>query len=146
MSGSLAAGAHSDTVLLIDDDPGFAGQAAAALSDICTFEWSNTSTRVVEEASAHPPDLILLDLSMPRRLARVDEEEGLAVLEHLQGPPRRRVVVVSGAVSSAARMRLLALGVTGIYLKSESLMTLRTMVLNCMGELGRDAPCDRSPA
>lgn len=52
-------------ILAIDDDPGLSALIRATLGDIFQVEQATDSQRGLEIALSQPPDLILLDISMP---------------------------------------------------------------------------------
>jgi DNA-binding NarL/FixJ family response regulator len=115
-------------ILLIDDDPSFAGDLAALLHPRSDFVWTDRSDVGLKVIADERPAQILLDLNMPHRLAMLDEEEGIEVLRRLSPQERARVVIVTGGLSSMVRRQLEALGVARIYIKSEPMARLHALM------------------
>jgi len=120
-------------VLLIDDDPTFARDLASALAVGRDMAWIPDTQLALETIRADRPEVVLLDLNMPRHLAMLDEEEGIEVLERLTLEERLRVVVVTRSLTEGARERLRDLGVGRIHFKSNSLAALVRMIEEASG-------------
>ena len=118
----------SEMILLVDDDPSFAGDLEALLKPYHDLTWASTSTEGLRLIRTRTPTRILLDLNMPHALAALDEEEGLELVRRLTPEERERVVVVTGELSPANRERLRSLGAVRIYIKTEPLQKLRAML------------------
>ncbi len=115
-------------ILLIDDDPSFASDLTSLLQPRGEFVWADRSDVGLKVIEERRPARILLDLNMPHHLAMLDEDEGLEVLRRLSPDDRERVVIVTGSLSNALRRQLDALGVGGIYVKSEPVTRLKEML------------------
>ena len=80
--------------MLVDDDAEVLGAIRAALSDSgATIDTASDGNMAVEKAVADPPDLMVLDLMMPKR-------SGFLVLERLKKGKAKtdapRVIVITG--------------------------------------------------
>ena len=107
-------------ILLVDDDAEVLGAIRAALSDTgATIDTASDGNMAVEKAVADPPDLMVLDLMMPKR-------SGFLVLESLKkgrkktDPPR--VIVITGNSGMRHRVYAESLGAE-VYLTSRSAWT-----------------------
>lgn len=120
-------------VLLIDDDPTFARDLGSALPGGRDMAWLPDTRQALETIRGEQPEVVLLDLNMPRHLAMLDEEEGIEVLERLTLEERLRVVVVTRSLTEGARERLRDLGVGRIHFKSNSLAALVRMIEEASG-------------
>jgi DNA-binding response OmpR family regulator len=98
-------------VLLVDDD--------ASIRVICSLNLRAAAFEVTEaadglqgfeQATRHPPDLILSDLRMPGL-------DGFALAEALRRDEAVPIVLLSGETGVAERMRAYALGVAGFVTK-----------------------------
>lgn len=115
-------------VLLIDDDPLFAHDLGSALPKSRGMAWLPDTQQALETIRGEQPEVVLLDLNMPKHLAMLDEEEGIEVLERLTPRERLRVVVVTQSLTGGARERLQTLGMGRIHFKSNSLAVLLRMI------------------
>lgn len=115
-------------VLLIDDDRKFARDVEQIIPRSQTFLWLDRSDRALDEIREREPRLILVDLDMPRHFSMLDEDEGLGIIERLPEGARSRVIVVTGRLSGTAGIRLAALGVRRIYMKSQPVSELGRML------------------
>ena len=78
----------------------------------------------LQKALAEPPDLILLDLQMPRR-------NGYEVLEELRKDPRHAelpIIAITASAMQGDREKALAAGFTGYLAKPVALVDLREEV------------------
>jgi len=92
MSAAVAA-ASSYTVLLVDDYARIRQLYRMALADeprLRVVDEAGDGAEAIRKAKEHQPDLVVLDLSMPR----VDGLEALQAIK--RESPRSRVVVLSG--------------------------------------------------
>lgn len=115
-------------VLLIDDDSMFAHDLGSVLPSGRSMAWLPDTRQALETIRGERPEVVLLDLNMPKHLAMLDEEEGIEVLERLTVRERLRVVVVTRSLTEGARERLRGLGVGRIHFKSNSLAALVRMI------------------
>jgi DNA-binding NarL/FixJ family response regulator len=84
---------------------------------------AGSGQEAIEQAAAHRPDVLLLDLTMP-------DMDGLAALPRiLDVSPATAVVVVSGYVGGAAADEARRLGATAIVDKAAVLTDLKHVVL-----------------
>jgi DNA-binding response OmpR family regulator len=105
MSNELA----GKKILLVDDDADILTAMQAALADTgATIETANDGNTAVEKASTGMPDLVVLDMMLPKR-------SGFLVMENLkrakqqgQGP---RVIMITGNQGSRHRVYAESLGV-----------------------------------
>jgi DNA-binding NarL/FixJ family response regulator len=115
-------------VILVDDDPSFAKEVKAFLGQEYRVAWANRSGQGLELILRHRPLSILLDLNLPHHFSALDEDEGLELLTRLPDAMRKKVVVVTAALSALMRARLASLGVRRVHLKSEPLLALRDVL------------------
>lgn len=99
-------------VLVVEDDPSL-GQflQKRLLLEGHQVAWAVDGDAALEEAYRHPPDLMVLDLGLPRR----DGIEILAVMR--QDHPRTSVLVLSGRSDVEERVRCLDTGADDFMLK-----------------------------
>jgi CheY-like chemotaxis protein len=105
------------TVLLAEDDPHLARMYALRLQlDGYRVEVASDGLQAVQKAIGDPPNIILLDIRMPKL-------DGLAVLERVKSDNRMRaipVVVLSGYGEPALVARGMKLGAVEYIVKSEA--------------------------
>ena len=88
------------SVLIVDDDPFIRKLIATTLEDVAGFELAEAEDGVVavEVAEREPPELVFLDLDMPRM-------DGLEVCRRLRADPATAsatIVVLTAAAGDAA--------------------------------------------
>ena len=106
------------TVLLVDDNPDHQFLTRRALrplekEGVLAVEVATDGEQALERALAAPPDLVLLDIKMPRR-------DGFDVLAHLRDDPRTarlRVVMFTSSENAADIRRAQGLGADGYVTK-----------------------------
>lgn len=90
-------------ILIVDDDPDIAALLARVFAlDGHTTRWAPDGPRVLELLEAEPPDLLTLDVNMPRM-------SGIEVLTQLRASPRLRglqVVVLTSREDVLPQVRL----------------------------------------
>ena len=100
--------------LVADDDPATRGVAVACLKNAgFTALEAADGVRAIEMAEADPPDVILLDLLMPRR-------DGYAALLALRSRPSTRhtpVIILSGEDDASQAGVAKILGAQGFFSK-----------------------------
>ena len=96
-------------ILLVDDDSDILTAMQAALSDTgATIETANDGNTAVEKAAVGMPDLVVLDMMLPKR-------SGFLVMEKLkrgkkkEDPPR--VIMITGNQGTRHRVYAESLGV-----------------------------------
>jgi two-component system, chemotaxis family, protein-glutamate methylesterase/glutaminase len=109
--------------VLVVDDSAFArtvlSRVMRASGQIDVIGTARDGEDALEQIAAHDPDIITLDLTMPRL-------DGLGVLRALGGRARPRVIVVSvSTIDSALGVEALALGAIDLVSKPSSLATDR---------------------
>ena len=116
-------------VLIVDDDPEIratldhALQAEGALTQVCGD--GNVAVRVIE---TDPPDLVLLDMMLPKR-------SGFLVLEKVkQFEDCPKIVMVTANEGKRHQVYAEALGVDGYLLKPVRLERLITLVEELVGQ------------
>jgi two-component system OmpR family response regulator len=129
--------ATAPTILLVDDDADIRRVAAISLERIGGFrvELASSGEEAIELAAANPPDLILLDVSMPG----TDGPATLAALTALwDGARTERVpVVFFTAIANAEEVtRLRALGAVGVVGKPFDVMGLSARIRSILVEIG----------
>ena len=82
-------------VLIVDDDPFIRKLITTTLTDVAGFELREAADGVeaVEQATAHPPTIIFLDVNMPR----LDGIAALPQLRALPGADRSTIVMLTAA-------------------------------------------------
>ncbi len=111
-------------LLLADDDPDAREALAAALDQAGEVVTAADGQEVLELAASRRPDVILLDLEMPRL-------DGFETLERLRADPDTAdipVILVSGRGDDAAKVRGLDLGAVDFMQKPFSERELRARV------------------
>lgn len=116
-------------ILVVDDDPEIrsaidhALQAEGALTQVCGD--GNSAVRIIE---SDPPDLVLLDMMLPKR-------SGFLVLEKMkQFENCPKVVMVTANEGKRHQVYAEALGVDGYLLKPVRLERLIAMAEELVGE------------
>src|SRR4051794_41302571 len=103
-------------VLIADDHPlvrSALGDILAGTADIQVVAECVDGSEVVEAATRTEPDVVLMDLHMPRM-------SGLEATRALRAArPEVRVVMLTGSLSADAAREALALGVAAVVLKEE---------------------------
>ncbi len=104
---SVAMSKDSKRVLIVDDDQEIIDSVTYALqTEGYTVEVARDGNEGIAKAETQPPDLLILDMMMPKR-------SGFLVLEHLnrnQRPPFR-VIMMTGNEGSRHQMYAEMLGV-----------------------------------
>ena len=123
-------------ILLVDDDPDIRQLAALSLRRIGQFqvELAASGPEAIEMASRDPPDLVLLDVSMPGM-------DGPATLEGLRRIPaisRVPVVFFTATSSDVEVARLCALGAVAVIPKPFDVAALPRRVRDILGRIGLD--------
>jgi two-component system, OmpR family, response regulator len=123
-------------ILLVDDDPDIRQLAALSLRRIGQFqvELAASGREAIEIASRDPPDLVLLDVSMPGM-------DGPATLEELRRIPaisRVPVVFFTATSSDVEVARLCALGAVAVIPKPFDVAVLPRRVRDILGRIGLD--------
>lgn len=114
--GSRASGDTEATILVCDDNAAMRALLTAVLEtglDLCVVGEASDGHEAVAAAERLQPDVILLDLAMPRR-------NGLEALPDLRRvAPAARIVVFSGFASATVADDVVALGAAA-YLEKGS--------------------------
>lgn len=111
-------------VLLAEDDPVFLRVASMGLSGHYRVETARDGEQAVERAKALNPDVIVMDVFMPRR-------DGLDALRELKALPQTRnipVLLVSGNSELTEKIRSIDVGAVDHLTKPFPLSTLLTRV------------------
>ena len=108
-------------VLIADDHPFVRrslGDLLAAAEDICVVAECADGSEVAEAAARTHPDVVLMDLFMPRM-------SGLAAAQALQATqPEIHVIVLTGSLKMTAARDALDLGLAGFLLKGDDVHSL----------------------
>ncbi len=122
------------TILCVDDDRSLSEIIAAALSaEGYTVSTAADGDQAVEMVAENEPDLVLVDLILPRR-------DGFAVLEAIRAMPgevsNTKAVILSGCSQTPrSRDRAIDLGVLEVLTKPVPLDELLAVVARCIGEV-----------
>ena len=117
-------GLDAPLVLLAEDDPVFLRVATMGLSGHYRVETARDGQQAVERAKALNPDVIVMDVFMPRR-------DGLDALRELKATPQTRdipVLLVSGNPELTEKIRSIDVGAVDHLTKPFPLSTLLTRV------------------
>jgi CheY-like chemotaxis protein len=109
-------------ILLVEDDPGLRALCLEVFSEAHTVVAVDDGVVALEEIRRSPPDVILLDLIMPR--ARLD---GIALLSELAAGPRIPIIILSAlgdALTQLSPELAAALQISAILSKPFSLEAL----------------------
>jgi CheY-like chemotaxis protein len=120
-------------VLLAEDDPVFLRIASMGLSGHYRVETVRDGVEAVARAHALMPDVIVMDVFMPRR-------DGLDALRELKASPQTRdipVLLVSGSPELTEKIRLMDLGAVDHLTKPFALSTLLTRVTEAIARSQR---------
>lgn len=134
-----AAGVSARRILVVDDDADIRRIAALALERIGGFDVTLAADGVeaVESATRQPPDLVLLDVSMPG----MDGPSTLATLRASEATARIPVIFFTATSNDGEVARLVALGAAGVVPKPFEVADLPRRVRSILRELGyNDGP------
>jgi CheY-like chemotaxis protein len=134
----------TSTLLIIEDDKAF-------VEDLLRL-WTPEGRVLVAQSGAEalvylqgaPPELILLDLDLPRALAELNSEEGFALLRHIRQELKWRVpvIVMTGRSRSQDRQRALELGASAFVRKPFHLASLQRELRRLGGLRGAESDPD----
>jgi two-component system KDP operon response regulator KdpE len=120
------------TILVVDDEP----QILRALRiNLRVREYkvytAATGTEALQQASQHPPDLVILDLGLP-------DLDGVEVIEGLRGWTSAPIIVLSGRADSTDKVQALDAGaddyVTKPFGMEELLARMRAVERRAIGD------------
>lgn len=122
------------TILVVDDDPDIRRVAALSLERIGGFRVRvfESGHEAVDRARAEPPDLVLLDVSMPG----IDGPATLLSLRQHAETARIPVVFFTATSSVEEVARLRALGAVGVVGKPFDVMALPSRIRGILEEIG----------
>ena len=127
-------------ILFVDDDPIMREFAAVHLAtDKAEVALAADGVEALERVAVTPPDVVLLDLEMPRL-------DGFEVLARLRGDPGTRdlpVIVVTGREDTAAIDRAFEAGATSFLVKPINWRLLSYQIRYVL-RAGRAAPAPRA--
>jgi DNA-binding response OmpR family regulator len=124
------------TILVVDDDPDIRRIAALSLERIGGFRvaLAASAEEALEQATREPPDLLLLDVSMPG----TDGTTMLAALRAHAATERVPVVFFTAASSDDEVARLTSLGAIGVVRKPFDLVDLPARIRGILARAGLD--------
>jgi DNA-binding response OmpR family regulator len=113
-------------LLVVDDDRSLVGYICAVMDTQSEFAVTTAFDGVtgLDAALADPPDVVLLDITMPRR-------DGLTVLRMLKADPRTertRVIIMTGVPSDHAKATAMQLGAEAFMPKPFSPSALLSLI------------------
>ncbi len=112
---------------LIDDDPDELDIFTEALTEInpaCSCTWANGPFRALEMFKTIIPDVIFLDINMPR----MDGFDCLREIKKLPGFERVPVILYSNGINEEACKRAIALGAAGCVRKASDIPKLSDII------------------
>jgi two-component system, OmpR family, response regulator len=123
-------------LLVVDDDPDIRRIAALALERIGGFQvtLAQDAQGALESAARDPPDLVLLDVSMPG----TDGPAALVALRALAATAHVPVVFFTAASTDAEVERLMGLGAVGVVPKPFEVAELPRRIRAILSSLGLD--------
>ncbi len=123
-------------LLVVDDDPDIRRIAALALERIGGFQvtLAQDAQGALESAARDPPDLVLLDVSMPG----TDGPAALVALRALDATAHVPVVFFTAASTDAEVARLMGLGAVGVVPKPFEVAELPRRIRAILSSLGLD--------
>ena len=124
------------TVLIADDNPG-GRELLRAVLEGCPYKVleARDGEDAVQQARLHLPDLILLDLHMPKL-------DGFGVIRELRREPRFEhtpVVALTASAMQGDKEKAMEAGFTGYLTKPISLPELRSAAQRFLGDLAAGA-------
>ena len=119
-------GVERASVLVIDDEPDMRRYLRGILADRYTVREASDGTEGLESARAARPDLVLVDLMMPR----LDGWQVSAALKREFGEDAPKVVVVTARTDEMAKISALRNGADDFMSKPFSSLEVRTRVAN----------------
>jgi CheY-like chemotaxis protein len=122
------------TILAIEDNPDNMLTLRAVLGNRWRLLEARDGEEGVELALRHRPDLVLLDMSLPKL-------DGLGVLERLRADPVARglrIVALTAHAMKGDRERLIAAGCDDYFAKPIEVDRFREMVERWIGPPGRE--------
>jgi CheY-like chemotaxis protein len=130
----------AETILVIDDDPAMLDFLAKSLApEGFTVSTAGSGLDGINQAIAHPPDLILLDLRMPVR-------DGWGVCKTLRtnpGTQRIPIIVVTGVLAPGQLGEAMAAGADDLAFKPIDLADLLIRIRAMLDCRGIDDPVER---
>jgi two-component system, OmpR family, response regulator len=123
-------------ILLVDDDPDIRQIAALSLRRIGKFEvrLAMSGPEALEMAASEPPELVLLDVSMPG----MDGPATLEALRGVAGASEVPVVFFTATSSETEVARLCALGAVAVIPKPFDVAALPRLVHDILARIGLD--------
>ena len=123
-------------ILLVDDDPDIRQIAALSLRRIGLFDvrLASSGPEALEMAAADPPDLVLLDVSMPG----MDGPATLSALRAGAVASKVPVVFFTATSSEVEVARLCALGAVAVIPKPFDVAALPRLVRDILARIGLD--------
>jgi DNA-binding response OmpR family regulator len=102
-------------ILLVDDDPDVIASIQAALADMAPqIDTAGDGNTAVEKVTAGPPDLMILDMMLPKR-------SGFLVLEKVRQGKKKgdppRVIMITANMGTRHRIYAESLGVSAYMTK-----------------------------
>ncbi len=130
--------------LIVDDEPHVLVLLRALLKQLgITSVWDAVDgPAALQQAAAHRPDVVLLDLNLP-------QIDGLHVLEKLKADyPKMPVIVVSAQSTQKTFMRARELGAEGYVLKyapKPELLRMLSEAFDKLAKVSAEPPAPASP-
>jgi DNA-binding response OmpR family regulator len=129
-------------VLVIDDDAAIRSMVQVLLSRSGhTVECAADGVEGSDRVETHRPDVILLDLMMPRR----NGSEFLALLESTAPDLVRRVIIMSASSPAISKALGATHNVWRVFSKPFDIIELRTAVEECLSRQDRSSDSSQGP-
>ena len=119
-------------VLVVEDNPDNRLTIQALIEDVCTVITAADGQEGVEQAKAHRPDLILMDIAMPV----MDGILALAALRKEEGLRQIPVVALTASAMKGSREEILAYGFDAYISKPIDTKLLLKTIGEMLGEEG----------
>ena len=114
-------------ILIVDDDPNIVNFVSAIFDEDASLDifTANDGLEAIELANANPPNLVILDVTLPGR-------DGFAVLRSIKRgrlTSRAKVIIITGQNSGAAEVTAMKLGADGFLSKPFVAFDLLTLAV-----------------
>ena len=130
MQGAKKYGMHKN-FFLIDDDPDELDIFSEALSEVdptCTCVWADSPFTALELLKKQVPDIIFLDINMPR-MDGFECLREIRKMDHLSAVP---IILYSNGINDEACKKAVRLGASGCVRKAADIPKLTSIIRRVM--------------